>query len=43
MLAILTKGEGGAWSIGLIPLFVGVVLALFGRLRNGRRCDENDE
>jgi len=30
MLAILTKGEGGAWSIGLIPLFVGVVLALFG-------------
>jgi len=30
MLAILTKGESGAWSIGLIPLFVGVVLALFG-------------
>jgi hypothetical protein len=30
MLAILTKGEDGAWSIGLIPLFVGVVLALFG-------------
>jgi hypothetical protein len=30
MLAILTKGQGGAWSIGLIPLFVGVVLALFG-------------
>lgn len=30
MLAILTKGESGTWSIGLIPLFVGVVLTLFG-------------
>jgi hypothetical protein len=30
MLAILTKGEGGAWSIGLIPLFVGVALAMLG-------------
>ena len=30
MLAILSRGEGGAWAIGLIPGAVGIVLILFG-------------